>query len=250
MDLTHILRSRGTGSTTLVRVAVVVVSAAVAGIAAGAGSAPMPTETPAAAYARGMALFKEKKHDEAAETLCAAAKSAVGEQPAVRAKYHVACATALLKSVRWAEADAYFSEAQRADPDNPLIYSGMAAYAERKNDWKGAVELYARSIQLQKDPKWRSVFQARMEAAKVKLAAAERVSAEVSNGAGADVSDSDGDCEKICAKLLRCKAGPWESAEDCSAACEGAQEDRIASRTYRCVARAKSCSAIARCTHR
>jgi tetratricopeptide (TPR) repeat protein len=168
----------------------------------------------------------------------------------VRAKYHVACAAALLKGVRWAEAHAYLSEAQRANPDNPLIYFHLALYAERKNDWKDAIELYARSIQLQKDPKQRAVFQARMEAAKVKLAAAETVSAEVPKGAGADVSDSDGDCEKICAKLLRCKEGPWDTAEDCSAACEGAQEDRIASRTYRCVARAKSCSAVARCAGR
>lgn len=56
-----------------------------------------------------------------------------------------------------------------------------------------------------------------------------------------------GDCPAICAKLLRCKAGPFDTASDCGDACEGAIDDRRTAKTYRCVAKAKDCAHVTTC---
>jgi hypothetical protein len=56
-----------------------------------------------------------------------------------------------------------------------------------------------------------------------------------------------GDCPAICGKLLKCKAGPWDSAADCASACEASIDDATSAKTYRCAARARSCAAIAKC---
>jgi hypothetical protein len=57
-----------------------------------------------------------------------------------------------------------------------------------------------------------------------------------------------GDCPAICAKLLKCKAGPFDTSEDCTAACEASLDDGVSAKTYRCAARARSCAAIAKCS--
>lgn len=57
-----------------------------------------------------------------------------------------------------------------------------------------------------------------------------------------------GDCPAICAKLLRCKAGPFDTRSDCSDACEGSIDDRKTAKTYRCVAKAKNCAHVKSCT--
>jgi len=58
----------------------------------------------------------------------------------------------------------------------------------------------------------------------------------------------EGDCPAICEKLLNCKQGPWKNAADCADACEASNEDAISGRTYRCVAKAKSCGRMKKCT--
>ena len=57
-----------------------------------------------------------------------------------------------------------------------------------------------------------------------------------------------GDCPAICAKLLRCKEGPFDTMSDCSDACEGSIDDRKTAKTYRCVAKAKDCAHVKTCT--
>jgi hypothetical protein len=57
----------------------------------------------------------------------------------------------------------------------------------------------------------------------------------------------EGDCSAICAKLLRCKHGPWDNEQDCRDACEAAAEDDTASRTYLCAAKGTSCAKIKLC---
>jgi hypothetical protein len=56
-----------------------------------------------------------------------------------------------------------------------------------------------------------------------------------------------GDCSAICAKLVGCTHGPWDTEQDCRDACEAAIEDDTAARTYRCAAKATSCTKIKRC---
>jgi hypothetical protein len=56
-----------------------------------------------------------------------------------------------------------------------------------------------------------------------------------------------GDCPAICGKLLRCKAGPFDTLSDCSDACEGSIDDRKSAKTYRCVAKAKDCAHVKIC---
>ena len=58
---------------------------------------------------------------------------------------------------------------------------------------------------------------------------------------------AEGDCPAICAKLIRCKHGPWDTLADCVDACEGAVEDEVASKTYRCAAKATTCATLKRC---
>lgn len=58
----------------------------------------------------------------------------------------------------------------------------------------------------------------------------------------------EGDCSAICEKLLRCKQGPWTKPADCTDACDASNEDAISGRTYRCVAKAKSCDRMKKCT--
>jgi hypothetical protein len=56
-----------------------------------------------------------------------------------------------------------------------------------------------------------------------------------------------GDCPAICGKLLRCKAGPFDTLSDCSDACESSIDDRKSAKTYRCVAKAKDCAHVKTC---
>lgn len=58
----------------------------------------------------------------------------------------------------------------------------------------------------------------------------------------------EGDCPSICEKLLRCGQGPWRNPVDCQDACEASNEDAISGKTYRCVAKAKTCSRMKKCT--
>jgi hypothetical protein len=58
---------------------------------------------------------------------------------------------------------------------------------------------------------------------------------------------SEDDCAAICAKLLRCQHGPWDTEEDCRDACDGAIDDATSSRTYRCAAKATTCAKLKRC---
>jgi hypothetical protein len=58
---------------------------------------------------------------------------------------------------------------------------------------------------------------------------------------------AEDDCVAICAKLIRCKHGPWDTNADCVDACEGAREDETASKTYRCAAKATTCAKLKRC---
>jgi hypothetical protein len=71
--------------------------------------------------------------------------------------------------------------------------------------------------------------------------------AGVTDGAALPIVE-EGDCPAICEKLLRCKQGPWKKPADCQDACEASNEDAISGRTYRCVAKAKSCSRMKKCT--
>jgi hypothetical protein len=69
-----------------------------------------------------------------------------------------------------------------------------------------------------------------------------------SEGATSELAVADGgDCPAICAKLLRCKHGPWDNEQDCRNACEAAVEDDTASQTYHCAAKATSCSKLQLC---
>ncbi len=220
------------------------------------GDACISTQQAQAAYTRGMELLKQNKPKEASEALCQATKVTTAEASMTRSRYVVACGTALLKTDDWDTAEVYFQEAERADPGYPMLYSSWGAYAERKNDLRAAVDRYTEYLKLEKDPKRRAMFEPKLAALKAKLGANASSSGSSSSGAGSKPAGGpsgalaavdDSDCGKICDKLLQCKAGPWSNRSDCVDACDGAREDRVASKTYRCAAAAKSCTAVGNC---
>jgi tetratricopeptide (TPR) repeat protein len=221
-------------------------AASVALAGKGAADAHVSKDQASAAYARGMQLFKAAQMDAAADALCEAAKVGPDEAAGQRAKYDVACATAIMQTSNWERAEAYFQAAQQADGSYPLTYSGWGSFAEKKGDFAAAAEHYQRYLGLEHDAKRRATFEQRLAAVKAK-AGTGGPATSAGGGATAIVPVDAGDCGKICGKLIQCNAGPWSAKDDCEQACDGAREDKVASKTYRCAAQAKSCKAVAAC---
>lgn len=66
-------------------------------------------------------------------------------------------------------------------------------------------------------------------------------------GAATFVSCSEDDCSRICAKLLKCRVGPWDQEGDCIDACGMSNEDETSGATYSCVAKSVDCDQVHRC---
>jgi tetratricopeptide (TPR) repeat protein len=256
MALTHMTPNRGTGSTTLAKaikttgglVTLLLLSQACFADKNN-GEVHISKERAADAYSRGMQSFKAGKMDAAADALCDSAKVVETEDGKTRAKYNVACATAIMQTPDWEGAEIFFQAAQKADGSYPQIYSGWGSLAERKGDYATAAENYEHYLGLEHDPGRHATFEKRLAAVKAKAPHANIEAASTtkpSPQSSLAVVDA-GDCAKVCDKLLQCKAGPWSSKDDCMEACDGAREDRVASKTYRCAAQAKTCKAVSSC---
>lgn len=85
------------------------------------------------------------------------------------------------------------------------------------------------------------------DAGQVSVSRVKSLAAGAVDGAGLPVVE-EGDCRAICEELLGCQQGPWKKPADCADACEASNEDAVSGRTYRCVAKARSCARMKKCT--
>ena len=202
------------------------------------GSWPSFTRSPTRTEARarlkqGMGLIEAKKYDEAAKLLCN-----LQIQGAPVAEWSAACGWARLRQGKPEEAERAFRSALETEPTYAKAYLGLGAVAEEKKAPAEAAGHYRKYLQMRPSSSERATLEG-------KIAALDKGAGAGSPRAMGPVAA--GDCAAICDKLLACKAGPWSSKEECGPACEAANEDPVAGKTYRCVAQGKDCAAVNRC---
>jgi hypothetical protein len=54
-------------------------------------------------------------------------------------------------------------------------------------------------------------------------------------------------CHELCRRILACKLGPFDSEDDCTLACESAEDHPVTLKAYSCRYEAKSCQEMAAC---
>lgn len=189
-------------------------------------------------FQQGMVLMRQRKFDEARKLLCDGpfiAGSGIAE-------HKEGCGAVSYFKKDFANAQTWFEAATAADPKFAHAYLSLGLLGEARGDKGQAIDNFKKYLALKPDAKERPEIEK-------KIAALSSPVAKPAPAPGGDaLGPCDmGDCAAICAKLVQCKAGPFSSASDCQAACEGASEDPVASKTYRCVAKAKGCVPVAKC---